>query len=186
MRKRKLVDIVTLVLIGIFISIGIFDHFSNNYILSVNFYLGCLCWAGVIFIKYRIGKGNSLVFWFLILLTSNILVCSAYIYSFGSVDYLYKNDGLIIASIGINPIFFLMLVIYSGLNYDIIRDFIYGSEKENFEKSKADIQFYYDKFNRYQAEELEAIYKMFNEYPIDAQIALKKIHKERDLAFIEF
>jgi hypothetical protein len=186
MNKKTIVDIIILAIIGVFISIGIFDNFSNNYILSVNFYLGCITWIIIILFKIYRRRQEYFVFWFLLLLTLNILVCSASIVSFGSVNYLYNDGKLVIGSIGLNPIFSLILIVYSILNYDLIKSLFKNSEKEELEKLELSVRFYYDKFNAYPSEELVDIFKMYKEYSNEAQIALKQIHKERNLSYIEF
>ena len=186
MSKKNLIDIITLTVIGLFISIGLFHHFSNNYILSVNFYLGCICCIVIGFYKYYTRKGKYLVFLLLVFLTFNILLCSASIATFESVHYLYNDGEIIVASPGVNPLLLLLLIIYSVINIDVVRTLFYGTEEEVSKKLNVSVDFYYKKFNSYSTEELADVFKIFKEYPAEAQMALKKIREERNLTFLEF
>ena len=56
---------------------------------------------------------------------------------------------------------------------------IRGSEKEQNEELSKKIEFYYNKFNGCSNSELVDIFKMYNEYPVEAQLALKRIKEEK-------
>jgi len=190
MKKDKYADVVVFVLIGVMIAKAVFDAFTSGFILAINFYLGCLCWAVVGFLVLEKGKGSYLVFYMLLLSTLNILVYSVWIRSFGSVHYIYRQGNLIISSVGINPMFLFILVIYTIINIKRISShfgMLFGRTiKDRDEELKSKVNFYYEKFSSYSSEDLVMLFKMYEEYPVEAQIALKKIHKEKNLTYMEF
>jgi len=186
MKARKYSDLVVLILIGYFISVGIFAHFNNGNILSLNFYLGFICWLVTIYFKYIRKEKRSFVPCLIVLGTLNILIYSASVFSFGSVHYLYNDNEIIITSLGVSPLFLLILIIYCLVNFDLVRRLYYGSDKENADKLKVAVSFYYDKFNGYSAEELKEVFKMYKDYPEEAKIALMKIHQEKALTLMEY
>lgn len=56
-----------------------------------------------------------------------------------------------------------------------------GSEKEQKEELSKEIEFYYNKFNDCSNIELVDIFKMYNDYPVGAQLALNRIRKEKGI-----
>jgi hypothetical protein len=165
---------------------GIFDHLADHFILSVNFYLGCFCWISIVIYQYVFNGKHRLVIWLLLLATFNILIFSASISTFGAVHYLYKENDVIVFSFGLNPLFLLILIVYCVINRNLLRRLYYGSDKERIEKINAGVDFYYNKFNSYDSEELHSVFKSYKDYPNEAQLALKKIHQEKGLDLIEF
>jgi len=83
----------------------------------------------------------------------------------------------------ISPLTLLVLFLFLIFNYkaviDLYRLITIGSEKEQKEELSREIEFYYKKFNDCSNIELIDIYKMYNDYPVGAQIALKKINEEK-------
>jgi len=190
MKTKKYIDIIYLLVMGYLISVGIFKHFYDNNILSLNFYIGVTVWLYVVYDLLFNRKGKFLVFYLLILGLFNVVVFSAYLFSFGSVYYIYKGDNLVIAFPGINPFFLLITLIYFVFNSKVLIDLYYrlmnGSDAEILLKMESGVKFYYEKFNSYSSESLKDVYKIYNEYPDEAQIALKKINKERYLNYLDF
>jgi hypothetical protein len=80
---------------------------------------------------------------------------------------------------------FLVLMLFFGFNYSaIINRFqllIRGSEKEQNEELSKKMEFYYNKFNSCSNAELVDVFKMYNDYPVEAQLALKRIKEEKDI-----
>ncbi|GAB3923460.1 hypothetical protein [Mucilaginibacter myungsuensis] len=86
----------------------------------------------------------------------------------------------------VDPIVFLILVVFLGMNLSVIIKFFKGSDEDITDKSDKLTTFYYDKFNSSDERELIGLYKMYNDYPLEAQIALRKIHEERNLNILNF
>ena len=190
MKKKKITDIIILLLIGYVIFIGIFTHFVDKYRLTLNFYLGVITWLiASYFTFFSRNEKKFLIMFLLVLGTLNIVVFSSILGSIETITYIYRGDNLIIAGPGINPLFLLLIFLYCLINpklfvetYHTLR---YGGEKEINSKFETGVNFYYNKFNSYSSEELKEVYKMYKEYPDEAKGALSKIHKERNLNYIE-
>ncbi len=181
---------ICLLLIGYIISVAIYEHFSDGSVLSLNFYLGVLAWLYVCYDRLiKRNPKNFFVFYLLIFGVFNIFIFSAFIFTFGSVNY-YKTDNFVIAFLGINPFFVLIIFIYFLFNAKVLIAFFYtlknGTDKEIALNFESKIKFYYEKFNLFESENLNDIYRIYKEYPKEAQIALKKIHEERELNYLEF
>jgi hypothetical protein len=187
MSKKKVVDLLFLVLIGYFISVGIFNHFVYGHTLSLNFYFGLIAWVSVsYFILFTI-KGNFLIFYLLVFGVFNVFVFSSWLSSFGAVYYIYQSDDFIISYLGINPFVLLLILIYFFINRSTIMSHIRrlteGTEEEISLRFKNKVKFYYDKFNLYTSDELKDVYKIYDEYPEEAKMALREIHEERNLKY---
>jgi hypothetical protein len=184
----KYIDICILILIAYLIAVAIIQHFTLKYILSLNFYLGVIAWLFTVCYKITAKDAKYAVFILLLFACFNIVLFSASISSFGKVRYLYNENDFIIASLGLNPFILLIFIIYFFVNKNVglalYERFFYGSDKEQIEKVNKGINFYYEKFNGYTEEELIKIFKMYKDYPPEAQQALKKIHQERNLSII--
>jgi hypothetical protein len=133
----------------------------------------------LIFKMYRIKIGQYLIFIFLLILLFNVIKFSYTVVN-GDVSTTYYSASF--SSLSINPIVFVVLMLYMIVNRKVIVDLfqklLHGSDKEQEEKQDKNVAFYYDKFNNYSSNELNDIFKMFYDYPVEAQIALKKIDKE--------
>ena len=85
----------------------------------------------------------------------------------------------------ISPITFLVLLLFLAFNYKAMIDLYHlvtrGSEKEQKEELSKEIEFYYNKFNDCSNIELVDIFKMYNDYPVGAQLALNRIRKEKGI-----
>ncbi|MEO6979217.1 MAG: hypothetical protein ABI113_12585 [Mucilaginibacter sp.] len=84
-----------------------------------------------------------------------------------------------------NPFAFLLLVLYFLINRFSIRSHIkylmHGSESEQKEKGEKLLVFYYEKFENFTNDELDSALGMFKDFPLEAQQALQRIKKERNL-----
>ena len=67
--------------------------------------------------------------------------------------------------------------------FNIIR---HGDDNEVKSKLEVGVKFYYEKFNSFSSEELKEVYKIYNEYPNEARIALRQIHEEKKLAYLNY
>lgn len=85
----------------------------------------------------------------------------------------------------ISPVTFLVLMLFLAFNcqamIDLYHLLIRGSEKEQKAELSKNIEFYYAKFNDCSNAELADILKMYDDYPVEAQVALKKIKDEKDI-----
>lgn len=85
----------------------------------------------------------------------------------------------------ISPLTFLVLVLFLAFNYSAMIDLYHlvtrGSEKEQKDELCNEIDFYYRKFNGCSETELIDIFKMYNDYPVGAQLALNRIRKEKGI-----
>jgi hypothetical protein len=85
----------------------------------------------------------------------------------------------------ISPLTFLVLMLFQAFNYSTMIDLYYlltrGSEKEQKDELSRKIEFYYNKFNGCSNIELVDILKMYNNYPTEAQLDLKRIKEEKGI-----
>jgi hypothetical protein len=85
----------------------------------------------------------------------------------------------------INPIVFVILIVYSVVNIDALNHLyqiiIKGSETEQKDTENKKIEFYYNQFNSCSDEELTNIFKIYNDYPNEAKAALKRIKSEKGI-----
>jgi len=84
-----------------------------------------------------------------------------------------------------NPYCFFLLLLFSLINRKNLMALYlkmrYGTAKEQEVEMESKVKFYYDKFIKFSAEELEVVFKDFKEYPEEAQIAIDKIKKEKGI-----
>ncbi len=85
----------------------------------------------------------------------------------------------------ISPVTFVILILFTAVNYSVMFELYYlltkGSKKEQEDKANRDVEFYYKKFNECSADEFYESLKMCNDYPVEAQLALKRIKEEKDI-----
>jgi hypothetical protein len=177
-KPKQSVDIVYLSLLGISLIVSIYLHFSRYYTLSINYYIACLLWLMVIITKViKLKKTFYGVFTLLALATFNLIHFSFVIIN---SRLQYTDNGVAYHGVGMNLIVLLLLIIYvaanKGLVVNLKKFLIRGSDDEQNEKM---IAFYYQQFNSCSNQEFEKAIKILDEYPIEAQIALKSIVAER-------
>jgi len=86
----------------------------------------------------------------------------------------------------ISPVVFLILVIYVMVNVGALIDLYQlvtkGSKKEQEDARNKNVTFYYEKFGGCSNIELADALKRYSDYPIEAQIALKRIKAEKGIS----
>ena len=190
-KPNKYVDWIFLTLLGITLCLTFYRHYTNGYIISVNNVFAVFCFSGGVSTKLiSRERGSYVVLILLLLATLNVInftigVSSVHFGILGkdgdSISYQYP---------GIDPFFLLGLLIYWIINRKAVRQIwetlYYGSEKEQVIEVKSKVDFYYQKFKDCKEEELKQIFNMYNDYPSEAQCALRKIHEERNLSLVNF
>jgi hypothetical protein len=178
---KALIDYIFLGILGIFIGVCVYRHFTDGYVLYINNYVAFALWASLIF--YKILKptaGKSFVFWLLVLAMFQVINFSI---GRSKLNFGYGDSNSFF--IGFDPSLFLVFIMYSIIRRDIpgniIRGIFKGSEKDQTDERNKMIGFYYKKFISCDSEELKQIFGNFNEYPVEAQIALNKIKVEKKI-----
>jgi len=163
-KPKAYTDLVFITIIGLFIVISIYLHFFNSYILPINYYPGVVCWLIVVGLKIFITKKEYFLVLILLLL-----------FSFNIINFT-------VVRFNVNILGFILLIIYMIINRKMVslicRNIFIGSDEEQEEKRNKRISFYYEKFKRCEAGELNVILNNFGDYPAEAQIALNKIKDE--------
>jgi hypothetical protein len=164
-KPKKYTDLIFISILGLFIVISIYLHFIDGYVLPINFYPGLISWLIVVGIKiYNTRKEYFLVLIVLLFYSVNII-------------------NFTVVSFNINLLGVLLLVIYSLINKEMIMSvsekvFKGSKEEQETERNKL-IDFYFEKFKKCEVEELKEIFNNFNNCPLEAQIALKKVREEK-------
>ena len=184
MRKwSKYFDIFFLVLIGALFGLSGINHFNRGFILTINTYLGFLCWLLVVILKIRKPeKYQFFVAYLLIFSTLNVISFTAESIAFG-LSRLVEYKGIFFTMISINPISFILVIIYFVGNSSILKQLykklFKPGDLEISDEYKKQVMFYYEKFNVLSIDEFEGIIKNLNDYPLEAQEAIKKIMDKR-------
>lgn len=175
-RKEKITDIAVLSLLSVISIISIYRHLVFGYALTWSTYIGmALLFSGFIYKIVSGWKGRFLVFILLFLAMFGVINFTVEIIAIGYVG---------IGTIGLNPLIFLLLVIYSVICIDTVsalfRNINRGSEKEiSGEREKMEL-FYYNKFIKLNQVEFQNIFRYYNDYPEEAKFAINKIKEERE------
>lgn len=179
---RAKADFIFLGILGALIVNAIINAVVFNYQLSINNYFGFICWLLALLLRILNFRFNRYCVGCLIILgTLNILnfgIGTAVIsFSVGNI-YDVKADGL-----GLNPIILFILIVYCFVNKKVINVIISelwnGSAKEQEDARQKNINFYLKKFEHCSADELECLLKKLNDYPVEAQIAIKKLTEQQ-------
>jgi len=188
-KPNKYFDIFILLLLAVSLFFTFYRHYSDGFVISINNILALVLFiGGVFFIFKNQEKGNYVVIILLILATIKIINFTIAVSSIhiGNLDN--NGDSLDYGYPGLDPLFFLIFLIYWIINRKAIRliwDRLYhGSEKEQEDKFNIAVDFYYNKFNSYEADQLNDVLKMLKDYPAEAQYAIKKIHDERKVSLL--
>jgi hypothetical protein len=158
----------------------IWDMFQGS-IVTVNDFLALL----LLLFSFQLVVYNSTFGQYLLLVLILICMTNAFEihYQIGDVTYSSKTV-FSLGAISFNPGSFLLLILYCLINrrnlINILSKIRFGSEEERINKQTKMIDFYYSQFKESNAEELEKALGFFKDYPEEAQIALKKIHQERN------
>src|ERR1700743_1733865 len=112
-KRTKYLNVIFLVVIGILLLRSFYLHFTDDYALTINFYVGTLCWVATIFLLLKKHKSTKVCVIMLLALSSfNIISFTIFNIAFGSSEiYNYNEFYYILPSP--NPLFLFVLVIYS-------------------------------------------------------------------------
>src|ERR1700761_7573440 len=169
MTKRKnYLDIVLLIILSLLVIGVLYWDFSDSLSVSINDFLllGVVVFA-VRLTLYKSVKGQWLLLILILIALPGIFTVNYNISGYSSHTIAY------VGSLKFNPLSFLLLLVFLAINRRNIIKVLYGSEEDQDAKAGKAVKFYYDKFNSSTPEELNDIFKMYNEYPPEAQIALK-------------
>ena len=169
-------DYLFLSVLGLLIVNTVTQHFLNRYVLSLNNYFGFIAWGTAFILHLGRSKYRRLALgWLLILGTLNLLT-----FTIGKIAV---SVGPISESgtehLGINPIILVILIVYYFVNRTpinrILSRTLIGTEEEQKQKRNKQIEFYFEKFSKCEPEEFEELLQRFDDYPVEAQVALKRI-----------
>lgn len=168
--------ILSLIIMGIFISWQIADE-----LFMIDETLGLILFSVSVICKILdFKKVQYVVFILLLVLLLNVIKFGFTVVNgdVSTTQYSVSYTGL-----GFNLIIFFILILYLVVNrkvvFDLFFKLLYGSESEREERRNRDISFYYEKFHGCSAEEQNEAFKLYNDYPKEARIALDKINKEK-------
>jgi len=184
-KPNKLVDIII-----VFISLCLigqiwFWPIIGGFVLAVNYNL-ILALLVLSFLLKRHGyrKAQIAIFFILLLFLCGLLNFKI---EFDNSDLTQTSFSANIGSLSFDPVVFLLLLVYGLINKSAIKYFVskafYESDEEKSQKESIQTAFYYEKFTNSSNEELERCFKMYKEYPTEAQAALQRIKQERQLAY---
>lgn len=87
---------------------------------------------------------------------------------------------------GFNPLLALLLILYVLINFNTVKTFILNLFNKRDRDKDMMIDFYHHKYFEYSTDELKDVFAAYDQYPLEAQIALKEIHQLRRLDIKEF
>jgi hypothetical protein len=165
--RRKL-DFLFLGVLGVIILFSVNMVVEDNYIISGYGYAGFISFLAVFILRLftnkigRYGLG--------IILIAGTLNCINFSVIRSMIPF------------GIDPLIFLITTAYFIINKNsfskILFTIIYGNQKERGNSYQKKVDFYFEKFSKYDGTEFEKIFKDFKEYPSEAQVALNKIKQD--------
>ncbi len=149
-----------------------------QYELGLNNYLGFVGWAMVLVIRIsneRPGRyGTALL---LVLGTLSLLN-----FTIGTITMAFFIGPL---GIGFNPVILIIMIAYYFVNKkpinQVLSKLTKGSAEERQTERQKLVDFYLHKFKTYDSSEFGIILKNFNEYPDEAQEAIKRICRLRGI-----
>ncbi len=188
-KPNKYFDFVLLSIFSFFVGLGIYQFFIDGFIAYLNNILAAILLIYGIFLKIKnTDKSRFVVIVLLVLSTFGII--NFVFATVARIGDLPTNSFAFIQYPGVDPITLLILIIYCVVNrtffFECYHLLFHGSGEEQKLESEKQVEFYYKKFSTIKEDELESIFKIYNEYPIEAQMALKAIHEERGLNFLSF
>jgi len=183
MKKKYLIAnwilfIISILLLGLFIQWQV----SNEFILfneTIAMFLVC---ASIPLKVYRLRIGQYLIFTALLILVFSPLSCAHTITDAnGSITHHEAKFNSLIS-----PITFVILIWFTVANFsaifDLYRLLTKGSDKEQKASLAKEMEFYYNKFKDCSSAELGDIFEMYKDYPVGAQLVLKKIKEEKGIS----
>jgi len=178
-KLEKYVNIVYFTILSALLVNTFFGYFDA--VISLNNYLAlAFC---VIAIVHSLLKGRYSTLWLMVLLTLSLFnVINFTIEIFKSGIY-FGYAGSQFAGITLNPLMLLLLIAYLLINKKVIgkyyNQFFKANAKEIEEEREKKILFYYNQFVGDSDLSIQNVISKIDTYPIEAQIALKKIKEER-------
>ncbi|MES2652622.1 MAG: hypothetical protein V4663_12840 [Bacteroidota bacterium] len=173
--KQK-TDYIFFGLTGLLIASALILSQLYDYVLSINNYLAFVAWPIALFSRLKVYKGRRYPLG-VILLFSLFNIIN---FGIGAVSMKFGiNSSIPIETPGINPIILLIVIVYYIINKkrinNILSNFFKGTEEERRKEFQKTVDFYLNKFNSCNEEELKGILENFNDYPDEAKIALRQI-----------
>ncbi|SMC60788.1 hypothetical protein [Pedobacter nyackensis] len=176
--KRK-VDFIFIGLLGTLMVNTLVQSKLTGTELSINNYGGGIIWIIITVLRFTNHRYRRYGLAILLFLgTVNIanlgLGNISFSVGFGNLD-----------PIGIDPIIFLLLIIYYFINKNDIqkafKTMFFSSDEENQIEHQKLTDFYFKKFKNCSNTELETILESFNEYPLAAQSAIEELCKMKNI-----
>ncbi|MDB5158532.1 MAG: hypothetical protein JWR50_3239 [Mucilaginibacter sp.] len=188
-KPNKYFDFLLVSVFGFYIITGVCHHFAEGSVIYLNNVLAAiLLILGVILKVSNKEKGKFVVLLLLVLSTFGII--NFVVATVARVGTPVSDSFAFIQYPGIDPITLLILIIYCIVNRNFFFEcyslLFHGSKQYQRSESDKKVEFYYKKFVESTNDELVGFYKMYNEYPVEAQVALKQIHEERNLNILSF
>jgi hypothetical protein len=188
-KPNRYFDILLLLIFSFYLITGIYHHFVDGFVIYLNNILAAILLVIGVILKLR-GNPNGRFVVIVLLLLSTFGIINFVVAMVARVGQPVSGAFSFIQYPGIDPITLLILIIYCIVNRSFFWEcyslLFHGSKEYQESESDKKVDFYYKKFAESTDEELGGFYKIYNKYPEEAQIALKKLHEERDLNFISF
>jgi hypothetical protein len=182
-RKYNYFDISLFITLLLIVVDVFYEDIAGTFFYTINDFLDIvlLIFSLRIVLTGKSGRERFLVIVFLLVCLFNLIT---FTYTVDGGEYSSKS-WLNIGHISFNPFTFLLLIIYGFIDRKYLTRFFknvfYGSKEEQTDKRTKLINFYYNKFVNCTAEEFDKIFDDFEQYPFEAQIAMKKIKEEKIL-----
>jgi len=181
-KPNQYLDFAVILLLFYTSGVAIYRHVTDVNGLGISNYIGIALLIVVIILKLTIPTKFRLSVLLLLSLGLFNIVSFTYYKSTAAVGY-GDNSGYIDL---INPLILILIIIYVIVNRKFIRRYYTPNDKEYENHLNKMIDFYLDKFNSCSEEELNKALLIYDQYPSEAQIALKKLHDERQLKVLTF
>jgi hypothetical protein len=174
---NRILFIISILLFCLFIKWQVFNEF-----MFFNETIAMLLFCASIPLKlYKMRTGQYLVFTALLILLFSPL---SYSYTITDVNGFITHHEAKFNSL-ISPITFVILILFTMANFSAIFDLYQvltkGSDKEQKDALSKETEYYYNKFSGYSSAGLADIFEMYNDYPVEAQLALKRIKEEKGI-----
>ncbi|NEU06841.1 hypothetical protein GZH53_00820 [Flavihumibacter sp. R14] len=173
-------DYIFLGVLGLLLANAVIQSYLYQYLLSINNYLAVIAW--VIALTLRLGTSRyrrQAIGWLLILGTLNVLS-----FTLGRITISIGNiSDTGVEAISLNPIILAISIAYYLTNKTavnrILTNVFQGTKDEQEKERDKQVHFYLNKFSECDSQELDTLLKNFDDYPPEAQTALKQIQTGR-------
>jgi hypothetical protein len=182
-KPNRFIDIVISIICVVIMGQLFFWPIIGGFILMPNDNIVLiLLLISVILKRHNKVNWQPIVFILLLLFAFNVITVSLH---FEESDLTETHVLANIGGLSVEPIAFLILIIYMIINRGAIKHFIrkifFESDEENESTSKEKVDFYYDMFSKFTPGEMNEALNIIDEYPHEAQIALIKVEKENKI-----